>query len=87
MIKSTPNGSNGQLRNHLIIFLLSLITHLISLIWVLIFFNEKKKDLKNNNNEMTSFSIEMKNQNNVELKNDGKMVRRMMGKMMVFGII
>ena len=34
------------MRNYLIIFLLSLITHLISLIWVLIFVNEKKKDLQ-----------------------------------------
>ena len=72
IIKNTPNGSNGQLRNYLVIFLLSLITHLISLIWVLIFVNEKKKELKHIKNETTSISIEMTNgSNNFELNNDG----------------
>ena len=72
MIKNTPNGLNGQLRNYLIIFLLGLVTHLVSLIWVLIFVNEKKKDLKNNNIEMTSNDIEMTNRNDgFQLKNDG----------------
>ena len=71
MIKNTPNGLNGQLRNYLIIFLLSLVTHLISLIWVLIFVNEKKKDLQNND-ESTSISIEMTNRNNdFKFENDG----------------
>ena len=72
MIKNTPNGLNGQLRNYLIIFLLGLVTHLVSLIWVLIFVNEKKKDLKNNNIEMTSNRIEVTNRNDgFQLKNDG----------------
>lgn len=72
LIKNTPNGLNGQLRNYLIIFLLSLISHLISLILVLVFVNEKKKDFKNNNNERTSISIEMTNRNeNPQLTNNG----------------
>ena len=73
IIKNTPNGLNGQLRNYLIIFLVSLISHLTSLIWVLIFVNEKGKHLKNNNNN-GRISIEMTNRNdndNVQLKNDG----------------
>ena len=72
LIKNTPNGLNGQLRNYLIIFLLSLISHLTSLILVLVFVNEKKKDFKNNNNERTSISIEMLNRNeNPQLTNNG----------------
>ena len=72
MIKNTPNGLNGQLRNYLIIFLLSLVIHLVSLIWVLIFVNEKKKDLQKNKDERTSISIEMTNRNeNPQLTNNG----------------
>lgn len=48
LIQNTPNGINGQLRNYLTIFAITLIVNTIGLFWIIIFVNERKTSIQTN---------------------------------------